>query len=151
TIARIGDVGSGSRKDATLSSPTPTRTTTQITFNVNAASSSAWDRFTWGNVRVRPTAGTPLATGKLFFTGTTIFGVNSNSSAGTLREVAGAATNLVIQLQPSATATAGVPFGQQPAIEVRDRFGTLRSAANGVSDNSTVVTAARSAGNGTLA
>ena len=42
-------------------------------------------------------------------------------------EVAGSATNLVIQTQPSATATAGVPFGQQPAIEVRDRFGNLRA------------------------
>src|SRR5206468_2328531 len=67
-----------------------------------------------------------------------------------LREVPGAANNLAILTQPSATATAGVPFGQQPVIQVRDQFGNLRTAANGNSDNSTVVTAARTAGSGTL-
>src|SRR5438552_1266648 len=50
---------------------------------------------------------------------------------------------------PSATATAGVAFAQQPIVQVRDQFGTLRSAANGVSD-STVVTATRNTGSGTL-
>src|SRR5439155_12226326 len=65
------------------------------------------------------------------------------------REVAGAASSLAILTQPSATATSGVPFAQQPVLQVRDQFGTLRSAANGVT-NSTVVTATRSAGSGTL-
>src|SRR5439155_13248930 len=45
--------------------------------------------------------------------------------------------------------TAGVPFVQQPVLEVRDQFGTLRSAANGISAG-TIVTAARLAGSGTL-
>src|SRR5262249_48029253 len=44
---------------------------------------------------------------------------------------------------------AGVPFAQQPVLQVRDQFGNLRSAANGVTD-STVVTAARGNGSGTL-
>jgi hypothetical protein len=42
-----------------------------------------------------------------------------------------------------------VSFAQQPILQVLDQFGTVRSTANGVSD-STVVTAARSAGSGTL-
>src|SRR5262249_16532162 len=58
---------------------------------------------------------------------------------------AGAASQLTIQTQPSPTATAGVPFAQQPVVRVEDQFGNLRS-----SDNSTVVTAARNGGSGTL-
>src|SRR5207245_3685631 len=50
-----------------------------------------------------------------------------------------------IQTQPSATATAGVALAQQPVIRVEDQFGNVMS-----SDNSTVVTASRSAGSGTL-
>src|SRR5262249_46333833 len=52
---------------------------------------------------------------------------------------------LTIQTQPSSTATAGVPFTQQPVIRIEDLFGNLRS-----SDNATTVTASRSAGSGTL-
>src|SRR5439155_6541388 len=50
-----------------------------------------------------------------------------------------------IQTQPSSTAIAGVPFVQQPAIRIEDQFGNLRA-----SDSSTVVTATRSMGSGTL-
>src|SRR5262249_23679170 len=71
------------------------------------------------------------------------------ANLGTLREVAGAASSLAILTQPSATATAGVPFAQQPVLQVRDQFGNLLSTANGVT-NSTVVTAARGNGGGTL-
>jgi hypothetical protein len=56
-----------------------------------------------------------------------------------------AANKLTILVQPSATATAGVPFAQQPQVRIEDQFGNLRS-----SDNSTVVTAARGSGTGTL-
>src|SRR6185503_17231680 len=54
-----------------------------------------------------------------------------------------------ILTQPSATATAGVAFAQQPVLQVRDQFGNVRNTANGVT-NSTVVTAARGNGSGTL-
>src|SRR5262249_22711530 len=59
-------------------------------------------------------------------------------------------SSLTILMQPSTTATAGIPFGQQPVLQVRDQFGNLRNAANGTADNSTVVTAARGNGSGTL-
>jgi YDG domain len=78
-----------------------------------------------------------------------VVGLSTNANLGTLREVAGAAKTLAIQTQPSPTATAGVAFVPQPVLQVRDQFGNLRSSANGVSD-STVVTAARGAGSGTL-
>src|SRR5439155_1475970 len=57
----------------------------------------------------------------------------------------GPASRLSIQTQPSATATAGVVFAQQPVIRIEDQYGNLRS-----SDNTTVVTATRNAGSGTL-
>src|SRR5262249_36501975 len=66
------------------------------------------------------------------------------------REVAGAASNLAIVTQPSSTATAGVAFAQQPVVQVRDQFGNVRNTNNGTADNTTVVTATRSAGSGTL-
>src|SRR5205085_4023168 len=50
-----------------------------------------------------------------------------------------------ILTQPSATATAGIAFGQQPVVQVLDASGNLVT-----SDNTTLVTAARSTGTGTL-
>ena len=64
---------------------------------------------------------------------------------GILTVTGGAASKLIVQTQPSSTAVAGVAFAQQPQIRIEDQYGNLRS-----SDNSTVVTAARSAGSGTL-
>src|SRR5205823_1635495 len=90
-------------------------TSTQLTFTVTFSSSGATCTLTWQNVRVRPTAGTPLASGNLTASGTaTVLGLSTNSNLGTLREVAGAANYLAIQTQPSSTANAGVTFGQQP-------------------------------------
>ena len=124
-------------------------TTTQLTYTVTAPRRGNPSQLTWQNVRVRPTAGTPLASGNLRMSGTaSVVGLSTNANLGTLREVAGAASSLAILTQPSATATAGVPFAQQPVLQVRDQFGNLRSAANGVT-NSTVVTAARGNGSGT--
>src|SRR5207245_2057191 len=124
-------------------------TTNQITYTVTAISANP-SKLTWQNIRVRPTSGTPLASVNLTRSGTaTVVGLPTNINMGALRAVAGVASSLAIPTQPSATATAGVAFAQQPVVQVLDQFGTLRSAANGVSD-STVVIAARSSGSGTL-
>src|SRR5207245_5888693 len=64
---------------------------------------------------------------------------------GVLTVTPAAASSLVIVTQPSSSATAGVPFAQQPAIAIQDAYGNLRA-----SDNSTLVTAARNAGSGAL-
>jgi len=71
-------------------------------------------------------------------------GIGANTgSAATVN--AGSASKLVIAAQPSATATVGVPFAQQPVIYVEDAYSNIRS-----NDTNTVVTAARSSGSGTL-
>ena len=56
-----------------------------------------------------------------------------------------AASQLVIQTQPSATATAGVAFAAQPVIYEEDKYGNLETG-----DNSTVVTATLGSGAGPL-
>ncbi|MGZ5545361.1 MAG: beta strand repeat-containing protein, partial [Limisphaerales bacterium] len=56
-----------------------------------------------------------------------------------------AASTLVIQQQPSSTATAGIALAQQPIVRIEDAFGNLVS-----DDNSSVVTASRAAGTGSL-
>jgi hypothetical protein len=55
-----------------------------------------------------------------------------------------AASKLTIATQPSATATAGANFAQQPVIRIEDTFGNLRTG------DTTLITATRSAGSGTL-
>ena len=52
---------------------------------------------------------------------------------------------LVIQTQPSQTATAGQAFGTQPVVYEEDQYGNLET-----SDNTTVVTAYLSTGSGSL-
>src|SRR6185503_15959944 len=64
---------------------------------------------------------------------------------GVLTVTPASASKLVILTQPSSIAIAGVALAQQPQIRIEDQYGNLRST-----DNSTIVTAARSAGAGTL-
>lgn len=52
---------------------------------------------------------------------------------------------LDLSIPPSASTTAGVPFAQQPKIEIKDQFGSKVT-----SDNTTVVTVALTTGAGTL-
>jgi hypothetical protein len=152
---KITSTGSAAKTINAVSSGTAVAmssvTSTQLTFTVTGPSSGGVVcTLTWQNVRVRPTAGTPLAIGNLSRSGTaSVFGLSTNANLGLLREVAGAVSSLLILNQPSATATASVAFAQQPVLQVRDQFGNLRSVANGVT-NSTVVMAARLAGSGTL-
>ncbi|MEI6084335.1 MAG: MBG domain-containing protein [Verrucomicrobiota bacterium] len=68
-----------------------------------------------------------------------------NGNSGTQTVIVGPATKLAIQTQPSSTAIAGQTFAQQPVIQIQDSKGNVRTA-----DNSTVVTAARGTGTGTL-
>jgi hypothetical protein len=72
-------------------------------------------------------------------------GTLTNTTSGTIAISAAAADHLTIQTQPSTTATAGVAFAQQPVLRIEDAFGNRLT-----SDNSTVVTATRSTGTGSL-
>jgi len=127
----INDVPSGTSIAVTIS-------TTQITFTVTGATSNGVrNSLTWQNVRVRPAAGTPLASGNITKTGTSaISGItNGTSNFGTLTEVVGATSELVVTTQPSADATTGVVFSVLPVVTVRDQFGSTVT-----SDNATTIT-----------
>src|SRR5439155_239095 len=69
----------------------------------------------------------------------------TGATSSTITVTPAAASKLTLQQQPSATATAGAAFAQQPKIRIEDQFGNLRS-----SDNGTTVTASRNAGSGGL-
>src|SRR5207237_769179 len=66
------------------------------------------------------------------------------TTSGTITITAGAATQLSITTQPSATAQSGVAFAQQPVVQLRDASG------NPVSQAGVTVTAAIATGGGTL-
>src|SRR5262249_38788861 len=104
------------------------RTSTQITFNVtNASSAGVSCSLTWQNIRVRPSAATPLASGNITKTGTSAMtAVTGTNSFGRLVEI-GSPARLTVQTQPSPNATAGVIFAQQPVIRVEDSAGNLVS------------------------
>src|SRR5258708_6017298 len=78
---------------------------------------------------------------KLMFTNAVLSAVTSSKVVVS----PAAASKLTILTQPSSSATAGVPFAQQPQVRIEDQFGNLRSG-----DNTTVVSASRNAGSGTL-
>src|SRR5258708_7896703 len=78
---------------------------------------------------------------KLMFTNAVLSAVTSSKVVVS----PAAASKLTILTQPSSTATAGVPFAQQPQVRIEDQFGNLRSG-----DNTTVVSASRNAGSGVL-
>jgi hypothetical protein len=109
-------------------------------------------------LQVRPTAGTPLATGNHIYrpaTGggtATVAGVatsadgSNGSNFGNLTEVVGNAAQLAITTQP-AGATAGAAFTTQPAVRTQDQFGN--NSTNGLA--ATVnVTMTLTSGTGTL-
>src|SRR5205823_2351445 len=76
----------------------------------------------------------------LSFSATGLTSVNS----ATVTLTAGTATQLTVTTEPAATAQSGVPFTQQPVIQVRDASG------NPVSQGGVTVTAAIATGGGTL-
>ncbi|MDH3290936.1 MAG: Ig-like domain repeat protein, partial [Gemmatimonadota bacterium] len=71
-------------------------------------------------------------------------GVLSTTTSNTVTLTAGAATQLTVTTQPSATVQSGVAFPQQPAVQLRD------GAGNAVSQSGVVVTAAIASGGGAL-
>src|SRR5437016_5058291 len=91
---------------------------------------------TFTNLAITGTAGDRT----LSFSATGLTSVNS----ATVTLTAGTATQLTVTTQPSATAQSGVPFTQQPVIQVRDASG------NPVNQSGVTVTAAIATGGGTL-
>jgi len=71
-------------------------------------------------------------------------GTKTSYTSPSITVYGGPPSKLMVQTQPSPTATAGAVFAQQPAVYVSDASGNL-IATNGV-----VITAARGAGTGAL-
>jgi hypothetical protein len=149
----VGDVSNGRNINdlAVGSTVTLTATTTNITFTVTSKSKGQTrNTLEYHNLRVRPSAGSPLASGKLTDTGTaTMVGVTlgtNGTSFGTLTEVPGTPTRLVFATSP-AGATAGNAFTTQPVAKTQDVYGNNSTVGLATS---LAVTIAIKTGTGTL-
>ena len=135
-------------KDITSASISVTDSST-ITATVVVGGVGSIDKLIIGsttNIQVRATAGTPLASGDIYVTGTPgVAGIttatNTSGAGGTsfgdLIEVPGAGTSLTFAVQP-AGATSGNLFTTQPVIKALDQFGNYTS--NGLPANLNLVT-----------
>ncbi len=133
TITR--DAGSGSC--FTFSSNTVTPTSSTITYTLTARDSNGSTRchVTFSSIQVRPTAGTPLASGNITNTGSNASVPSGATDYGTLTEVAGAKNKLAYTTQPSTTATTSVDFTTKPVITLQDQYGNTR-----ISDSASTIT-----------
>src|SRR5204863_430608 len=95
----------------------------------------------YGNLRSSDNSTVVTAAITIDFNGAGLSGVTSSNVVVS----AAGADHLTIQTQPSPSATAGIAFASQPVVRIEDQFGNVRS-----SDNSSVISAARAAGAGTL-
>src|SRR6266850_288315 len=97
-------------------------TTNTLSFTITSKSKGQTrNTLTYSNVRVRPTAGTPLASGNITNTGTSIF-PNSTTNFGTLTEVPGNRLQLPVAGFPSPQ-SAGVTGSI--TVTARDEFGNV--------------------------
>ena len=103
-------------------------TTTQITITVTTASTTETDTLTIGGVSaigVRPTQGTPLASGNIVMDAastSTIAGVTpGTTNFGTLTEVHGAATKFVIINPTDGTVDAAITV----TVQLQDQYGNI--------------------------
>jgi trimeric autotransporter adhesin len=110
-------------------------TASQITYTVITAGSNE-DLLTWQNVQVQPAAGTPLANGNIYETGTSSVEVVTQGSGGTnfgtLTEVAGAAAQLNFIQQPMNTVY-GSTISPAVTVAIEDQFGNLTNSTASVS------------------
>src|ERR1044071_9377129 len=135
---------------------------TTLTITMTVSGTGGTDQLTIGNtnaIQVRPTTGSPLASGQIFRPqsggGTaTINGITTSANAdgsggsnfGSLSEVAGAVAKLAFSRDP-AGATVGIIFGTQPIVKTQDQFGNNSTTGLAVSN---VVSVALSSGTGPL-
>ncbi len=148
--AGVGTVTFQGSRDITAASVAVTAST--ITVTVSVGGTGKLDILTIGSVQVQPLTGAnapnPGYIKRLSSNPGTeaIAGVvNDSTPFALLYTTAGAGKSLAMQTQPSPTATAGVLFSPQPEVIVLDQFANLCDR-----DVTTVITATRAAGGGTL-
>ncbi|MBV5348625.1 hypothetical protein JZU61_03055, partial [bacterium] len=110
---------------------------TSVTDNSNGSYTATFSLTAFGT-------GTATITGNFAGSGTASGVSGAVTDNATIDVAHGIAAKLTVLTQPSATATAGVVFAQQPAVRIEDQFGNL------VNDNTTVLTVARSTGSDVL-
>ncbi len=151
----------GSKSCFTLSAGTVTPATTTITFTVSAQDGTGGNptttcRIVFTNIQVRPSSGTPLASGNITVGGTSsITGITSSTNLGTLTEVVGAKNKLSITQQPSSTAVINTNFTTKPIVALQDQFSnTVTTDSSSTITESVYLSGASScsgsAGTGTL-
>src|SRR3989441_3045162 len=146
----VGTVTFTSGRNISAASISVATNTATVTFTVSGTPSL--DTLTIGGLQVQALDGANVPGGeyirRVFGNGDTavIAGIDYDfTTFGLVNQIAGAAKALAMQTQPPATASAGVVFSPQPQVKVVDQFGTLRDT-----DSTTVVTAVRLGGSGTL-
>jgi len=114
---------SGSGTCFAFSSATATPTATTITFTVSGIDSkgSQYCKAVFSNIQVRPTAGTPLASGNITNTGNNTSIPSGSTNFGTLTEVVGAKSKLAVTAY-SSTATVNTDFATKPVVTLQDRY-----------------------------
>jgi adhesin/invasin len=151
--AQLPDVTGLSTDLSGLALAFPTAATLQLTLTSDGVA-DAVDTVVIGGVtplQVRPIDGDRLDAGDILRDsddpGTVVIvGIAEDvTSFGTLTTVPGVPAELDLSIPPSASTNAGVPFAQQPKIEIKDQFGSKVT-----SDNTTVVTVVLTTGAGTL-
>ena len=146
TVSAVVTRVNGSGTAVALSSAIAAVTTSNITITVTGRDSndgSTRSSITWSGIKVRPTAGTPLATNNITISATSTEPINGitdgTTNFGTLTETAGAATKLGYTTAPAATNTAGATM-TSVVVQVQDQFG------NSVSSNNVAITVALNTG-----
>ena len=144
SVTRIAGTGAA----LGLSNATATVTTTNIMVIVtNVDGSGTRSQITWVGIGVRPTVGTPLASGNITRSGTAaVAGITTSTSLGALTEISGTAVQLSFATQPT-NANVGAPFGTQPVVVSKDQFGN--NSTNGLAATNNV-TMLMNSGLGTL-
>jgi hypothetical protein len=124
--ATVSRLGTGTAALLTLS-PTVTVTANTITITVTSKdAATARSRITWAGIKVRPTAGTPLANGNITMLSSStaaITGITKGTTSfGTLTEVTGKATTIQFVQAPPASVTAGATLSPAVTVKTTDQF-----------------------------
>ncbi|MEK7215043.1 MAG: invasin domain 3-containing protein, partial [Chloroflexota bacterium] len=135
-VTRTGGTGANTRNINDVAAGTSLAitsiTASTVTFVVTAASTnSVTNSLTWQNLRVRPTAGTPLASGNITKSGTSaVAGItNGSTNLGTLTQVAGAtvaASPSTVSASPTSVAADGAT-SSTITVTLKDQFGNPKS------------------------
>jgi hypothetical protein len=113
-----------------LAASVTAHTPTAITCTVTASSSGSAGTLTFSGLTVRPSAGTPLASGSISESGTAAL-PGATGSYGSLSEIPGAASKLAFTAQP-AGAGAGAGLSSSPAVTIEDQFGNQAQSSAAV-------------------